>query len=369
MNTPTPQLRISFSLPLDQFTLQVDYTTAHQVTGVFGVSGAGKTSLLETVAGIRKDAEGVIKLGEETWLNSTDNTYLPPHQRKVGYVPQDNLLFPHQNVRQNLLAGAKRAERNQREIDSLFDRVVQLLDIAGLLSRQIGTLSGGERQRVALGRAICSGPGLLLLDEPLASLDVALRYQILPFLHRMKEEFRIPILLVSHDPVEVQALCDDLLVLKAGRITASGHPREVLTDPDVFPVADREGFQNIFPAIIEAHEQETSTLQMGEDGSSIRIVTPRAAGNPGDRVLVGIPAYDIILGDHEPKGLSARNILQADITNIHSAGTLNLVTVTLGENVPNLVVEITEKSTHEMALEPGKEVHLIIKTASWRLHE
>lgn len=367
MNTSIPELRLSFSLPLDQFDLKVDYTTTQQVTGVFGVSGAGKTSLLETVAGIRRHARGMIRFGEETWLDTTKNITLPPHHRNIGYVPQDSLLFPHKNVRQNLLAGSKRAHRNQQQMDGLLDRVTRLLNITDLLSRQIGKLSGGERQRVALGRAICSGPALLLLDEPLASLDIALRYKILPFLHRIKEEFHIPILLVSHDPVEVQALCDDLLVLREGEIIAEGKPREVLTNPAVFPVADREGFQNIFQAVIETHEEETSILRIGDEDSPVRIVTPRVTDPPGVKLLIGIAAYDIILGSHRPGGLSARNILPARITDIQSTGTLNLVTVTLAQHVPKLVVEVTEQSCREMNLTTGKEVYLIIKTASWRI--
>jgi len=369
MNTSIPQLQLAFTLPLDQFDLNVEYTTTQQVTGVFGVSGAGKTSLLETVAGIRRNARGRICFGGEAWLDSTKNISLPAHHRNIGYVPQDSLLFPHKNVRQNLLAGSKRAHRNQQQMNELLDRVTRLLNIADLLSRQIDTLSGGERQRVALGRAICSGPGLLLLDEPLASLDIALRYKILPFLHRIKEEFHIPILLVSHDPIDVQALCDDLLVLREGAILAQGKPRRVLTNPEIFPVADREGYQNIFQADVDTHDGETSVLRMGEGDSPIRIITPRVSGAPGEKLLVGIAAYDIILGNQRPEGLSARNILQARITDIQSTGTLNLVTVTLAQQVPNLVVEVTEQSCREMNLVTGKEVYLIIKTASWRILE
>ncbi len=176
-------------------------------------------------------------------------------------------------------------------------------------------------------------------------------------------------LVVSHDPVEVQALCDDLLVLKQGEIKARGEPQAVLTDPEVFPVADREGFQNIFQAVIDTHEEETSILRLGDDDSPVQIVTPRVTGSPGNKLLIGIAAYDIILGNHRPEGLSARNILPARITDIQSTGTLNLATLALARSVPNLVVEVTERSCREMELTSGKEVYLIIKTASWRILE
>jgi len=338
------------------------------VTGVFGVSGAGKTSLLETVAGIRKQASGIIKFGNRTWFDSENNIYEPTHRRNIGYVPQDSLLFPHKNVRQNLLAGSGRAQKNQQPVDDLFDQVTMLLKIQNLLDRDVSTLSGGERQRVALGRALCSGPELLLLDEPLASLDITLRYHILPFLHRIKQEFNIPILLVSHDPIEVQALCNDLLVLDKGQIIAQGSPRNVLTNPDVFPMADKQGFQNIFPARVLRHEDNTSYLSMGENSSGVEIVTPRIDKNIGEQVLVSIPAYDIILGNNKPKGLSARNIISAEISDIQQSGVLILVTVNLGENIPELVVEITDNSRREMGLEPGKSIYLIIKTASWQIY-
>jgi len=366
--TQIAPLQMHFRLPLDRFALEVEYTTTQQVTGVFGVSGAGKTSLLESLAGLRRGVQGVIRLGHDTWLDSSQKVYLPPNRRHIGYVPQESLLFPHKNVRENLLAGAGRARKNGQPLEALFRRVTDLLDVETLLARRVDTLSGGERQRVALGRAICSGPRILLLDEPLASLDVGLRYKILPFLHRIKKEFRIPIILVSHDPVEVQALCDELLVLKEGKIIDRGAPRQVLTNPEIFPVASREGFQNIFPAIVHKHEAEISLLRMGEADSDIEIVVPRVEASPGARVLVSIAAYEIILGTRRPEGLSARNILPARVRSVHSAGTLNLLTARLAENVPDLVVELTEHSCREMDLRPGKPVYLIIKTASWRIH-
>lgn len=366
--TDVPRLEMNFRLPLDRFALEVNYTTTRQVTGVFGVSGAGKTSLLESIAGLRRKVQGVIRLGTDTWVDSRNKQYVPPNRRHIGYVPQESLLFPHKNVRENLRAGAGRARETGQPLEQIFERVVELLDVRHLLTRRVGTLSGGERQRVALGRAICSGPRLLLLDEPLASLDVGLRYKILPFLHRIKKEFQLPMILVSHDPVEVQALCDELLVLKDGKVINQGAPREVLTNPDIFPIASREGFQNIFPAIVQRHEAEITILSMGDEQSTVEIVAPRVDATAGTHILVSIAAYEIILGTQRPVGLSARNILPARILSIESAGTLNLLTAQLAKDVPNLVVELTEHSCRDMDLAPDKPIYLIIKTASWRIH-
>ncbi|MDX1503947.1 MAG: ATP-binding cassette domain-containing protein, partial [Thermoanaerobaculia bacterium] len=190
----TAALQIEVRLPLDRYDLEVGLTTRRHVTGIFGSSGAGKTTLLKVVAGLKRRARGRVVLGDAVWLDTDRRIYLPPEDRDVGYVPQEGLLFPHLNVRQNLLAGAKRARRRGRSPRALLADVAELLELGELLDRQVGSLSGGERQRVALGRAICSGPQLLLLDEPLASLDVPLRRRVLPYLRRVRRQLEIPIL-------------------------------------------------------------------------------------------------------------------------------------------------------------------------------
>ncbi len=215
-------LEVDVRLALDRFELEVDFVADQPVTGVFGASGAGKTSLLEVVAGLRRGARGRLAFGGEVWLDSTARRFVPPERRHIGYVPQDGLLFPHLNVRENLLAGRKRAVESGQQPAEALETVAGLLELGQLLERSVATLSGGERQRVALGRALCSGPPLLLLDEPLASLDLPLRRRLLPFLRRVRDQLTVPMLLVSHDPIEVQARCDDLSVLEEGRAIARG---------------------------------------------------------------------------------------------------------------------------------------------------
>ena len=366
-------LRLHIRLPLDRFDLAIDFKTDEQVTGIFGVSGAGKTSLLETICGVRRRAEGSISLGTEVLLDSGHGVCVKPSRRHIGYVPQDGLLFPHKNVEQNLLAGRKRALQNGYRVQETFSTVVDILELDVLLGRMVDTLSGGERQRVALGRAICSGPRLLLLDEPFASLDLTLRRKLLPFLRRVRSEFQIPMLFVSHDPLEVQALCDDLIVLKDGSIIAQGEPRAVLTDPQIVPLAEQHRFENILPCRMVGVNGSISSVRLGEatvpGESPVELVTIHSTAQPGEVLLAGIPANDIMLATQRPEGLSARNVLPARITHLRSAGSVGLVTAAVSPDLPPLTVEVTEKSFVELGLHIGSAIFLVIKATSCRLYQ
>lgn len=209
-------------LPLGPFTLELAATLTGRVTAIFGASGAGKTSLLELIAGLRRPATGTIHLDDSALTDIAARVFVPAEHRAVGYVPQEGALFPHLSVRQNLLYGfsATRA----RPAGLSFEHVTEILEIAALADRPVGPLSGGEKQRVALGRALLAAPRLLLLDEPLAGLDAPLRERLLPYLARVRDEFAVPMLYVTHSPDEVMALCDDVLVLTAGRVTAHDRP-------------------------------------------------------------------------------------------------------------------------------------------------
>ncbi len=372
----TAALEVGVRLALDRFDLEVELAAEKPVTGVFGASGAGKTSLLEIVAGLRRGARGRLAFGGEVWLDSSARRFVPPERRRIGYVPQDGLLFPHLNVRQNLLAGERRArEGGQRPVDALAS-VAELLELGSLLERSVATLSGGERQRVALGRALCSGPRLLLLDEPLASLDLPLRRRLLPLLRRVRDQLTVPALLVSHDPIEVQALCDDLIVLSEGKVIARGEPRAVLRDPAVFPLAEREGYENVLPGRWvddrprgEAGAKNTSLVpvRLGEGDEATELFVPRGDVAAGE-VLVSLPANEIMIATERPRGLSARNVLPATITEIRSLDPLGLVTAELGGGVPPVVVEVIETTPAALGLEVGGRVFLVIKATSCRVY-
>jgi molybdate transport system ATP-binding protein len=206
----------NISLPLADFTLEIDVRLPCQVTGVFGPSGAGKTSLLDLIAGLRQPASARIALNDRVLTDTAAGVVLPPRLREIGYVPQDLALFPHLSVRNNLLYG----QRKDRAAGPLFSfaHVTEVLQIQPLLARGTGDLSGGERQRVALARALLTSPRLLLLDEPLASLDAELKAKIIPYLCRVRDEFHLPILYVTHDEQEVLALCDEVLEIRTGRV-------------------------------------------------------------------------------------------------------------------------------------------------------
>jgi molybdate transport system ATP-binding protein len=206
---------LDITLTQGTFTLQAAVSLDAPAAALFGPSGAGKTTILDTVAGLRTPARGRVAVDGRVLYSSRDRVNVPPHHRRIGYVPQDVALFPHMNVRRNLLFG------RHAGVSPEFDRVIRMLEIEGLVDRRVTDLSGGERQRVALGRALMSGPSLLLLDEPLAAVDVPLRRRILPYLRRVRDELRVPIVYVSHDPEEVAELANVVVRIDAGRVVST----------------------------------------------------------------------------------------------------------------------------------------------------
>ncbi len=212
---------LDFSIRQGEFRLEIGERLETLVLALFGPSGSGKTTVLESVAGLRRPDRGRIEVGG-TVLFASPDVDLPPRQRRVGYVPQDCVLFPHMNVRRNILYGAHRGNGLG------LDRVLDILEIEALLDRPVASLSGGERQRVALARALMSSPHLLLLDEPLAGVDLELRRRIVPCLRRIRDEVGVPMIYVSHDAAEVRTIADRAIVLERGAVVASGDPLEVL---------------------------------------------------------------------------------------------------------------------------------------------
>lgn len=206
---------IALDVELEQgtFTLLARFEIDSRAAALFGPSGAGKTTVLDTIAGLRTPRRGSIAIDDRVLFSSSARVDVPPHQRRVGYVPQDVALFPHMNVRANLLYGSHQGT------SPVLERVLEMLEISELVDRRVTELSGGERQRVALGRALMSGPSLLLLDEPLAAVDVPLRRRILPYLQRVRDELKVPIVYVSHDREEAAALADTVVHIENGRIT------------------------------------------------------------------------------------------------------------------------------------------------------
>ena len=365
----SPQLGINIEYSVDQFHLVLDETLAMHVTGFFGPSGCGKTTLLEILAGLRTTAKGRIALGDAVWQDTDSGVFLRPEQRRIGYVPQTGLLFPHKTVEQNINFGKRRAKQSGRDVDRIAKTTMELLELETLLHRLPNSLSGGERQRVAIGRALCSAPELLVLDEPLSALDHHLRYVILPFLSRVRDEFTIPMIWVSHDPAEVQALCDDLIVLRKGRRIARGRPREVLTNPDVFPMADERGFENILPCQVVASNPHETVVSLGGSDPELTLTATNFSGRTQNGQWITVPARSILIALEHPGSISARNILPAKVLRANSVGGLVLLNVEVDSDLPPLAVEVSHNAFDALKIEENKKLYVIIKSTACTLHE
>jgi len=347
----------NISLPLASFTLEVDVAVNRRVTAFFGPSGSGKTSLLDLIAGLRVPTAGCIRLDGEVLADATRGIFVPARRRGIGYVPQDLALFPHLSVRQNLLYGRK----SRRPPNPMFgfEHVVEVLEIGNLITRRIGQLSGGEKQRVALARALLSSPRLLLLDEPLASLDAPLKARILPYLARVRDEFQVPMLYVTHDRFEALSLADDLVMLVNGKMMQSGPVLEVLTRPANAEVARFAGVETVQPGkIVQVNEGLATVVVNGVQ------LTALAPAVPCRDVFVCIRGEDVVLQREPATVSSVRNRLAVRVGAIRPEGVL--VCVTLDAGFPLFAV-ITRPAFEELALHPGDALQALIKTPAIHL--
>jgi len=371
-------LNLSFAITsrFEGFELNLEAEFSQLVTGVFGVSGAGKTLFLRCLAGLEKNISGNIFFNGTEWLSSEKRIFLGPEVRRIGYVPQNGLLFPNKNVMQNLLIASHRrrtTEGNGHTAVSL-ESVCELLELDALLERPINKLSGGERQRIALGRAICSDPDLLLLDEPLAALDLKLKRQILPFLRRIRDELKIPMIVISHSPVEIQALCDEVLVIQNGKKLAFGQTQKILLSQSVLEFTHGESYENILPVKVLLNSEERSSKSgmtrleisdgVSNSKSSHKLIIRNVDLKAGEKLIVGIPAKDIILATHKPHGISAQNIIPAFVNGIETVGGKCLISNVLSNEKFELNVELTVQGLRALNLQIGDAVFLIIKSSA-----
>lgn len=328
------------------------------VTALFGRSGSGKTSVVNMVAGLARPDAGRIEVGGRVLFDSGKGLDLPPERRRVGYVFQDARLFPHLSVRANLDYGLRRAPRGERRVD--FDEVVALLGIEHLLERRPARLSGGEKQRVAIGRALLSSPRLLLMDEPLASLDAGRRNEVLPFIAGLPRRFDIPILYVSHAMDEILRLADNLVIMDDGRAAAVGPVEEVLARVELRPLTGRYEAGAVVRAVVEAQDAAFALTRLRFAGGTLKV--GRIDLPPGTPVRLRIHARDVALALDRPSAVSVQNVFPAVIVSVVPANA-HLMDVVLDAGCP-IWAQVTRLSCHELGLEPGRPVFAMVKALS-----
>jgi molybdate transport system ATP-binding protein len=340
------------------FTLDVDLRTDARVVVLFGPSGSGKSTLLEVLLGLHAGASpGVCIAGH--WLDDPERRLsLAIEERGLGWVPQEPLLFPHLDVAANLRFGARRAGAAAGR--ALAD-AIEVLELGPLLARRVDRLSGGERSRVALGRALASGPRALLLDEPLASLDLPLRARVLPYLLRVRDAKDLPIFYVTHDPDEAQVVGEWVAVLDRGRVVATGEPRAVLWSRAVLPLSEALGLENVIEASVRTCADGAAQV---ETRAGVRLSVPAPAPlAEGETLRLGLPARDLLLAAEAPGRISARNVLPARVVRLEPADDGVLVHVDAGEA---LVAKLTRDAVRALELAPGQAVFCVIKAQSLR---
>jgi molybdate transport system ATP-binding protein len=356
-------MRLNCRIPLATFELDVDVAFDARVTAIFGPSGSGKTTLLDAVAGLRDIATGEIEIDGKTLFSSARKINLSPQRRNIGYVPQEGALFPHLSVRRNILFGAERIVHAAGAKGIGMEHVLEILEIAHLLSRPVTKLSGGEAQRVALARAILSRPQLLLLDEPLAALDIGLKERILPYLARVRDEFGIPMIYVTHNLTEVLTLADWVLMIRQGKLVAQGAPKETLRSAHALLQLTDDEFDNVLTVtFVESSGAAGTTRVCLASGTELLIpYLPRPAQ---PKFQIRVSADDILVATERPRGISAGNVISGTIRRIETLSGEALLTVLAGDE---FFVRLTSSAISRLALKEDSPIFLIIKTRSFRV--
>ena len=327
------------------------------VTAFFGASGAGKTTLAHTVTGLIR-ATGHITLDEETLLDSARGLCLAPERRGVACVFQDARLFPHLCIADNLDYGLR---RTQRAHYAQRDEVIALLGLGDMLRRRPHELSGGERQRVGLGRALLAQPRLLVLDEPLASVDVARRGEVLPYLERLRDRYRIPMIYISHDYEEVLQLAAWVVVMDKGRVLAADTPSALSLSPSLQHRIRADAVGAVIESVVAARDEANALMALDLGGQTLRLAD--AHFEIGTRVRLQIPANEVILATELPTGLSVRNSLSGTVAQIDQ-GTDGLVLVAVRVGDQQLLARVTPAAVADLALTIGRPVWALVKAAS-----
>jgi molybdate transport system ATP-binding protein len=353
-------IEIDVTRALDSFGLEVKFNTESRgVTALFGQSGSGKTSVVNMMAGLLRPDRGRIVVDDLTLFDSEQGIDLPPEKRRLGYVFQEDRLFPHLTVRGNLTYGSKRAARNGNAVS--LDQVAKVLDITALLDRRPGSLSGGEKQRVAIGRALLANPRLLLMDEPVASLDNRRKNEILPFIERLAGEFSIPIIYVSHSAEEIVRLADTLVLLSGGKVAAVGPVETLMSRMDLRPLTGRYEAGAVIAGRVSGVDAEFGLTHLSFPGGVLRV--PLSDLEPGAELRVRIRARDVTLANTEPTGISTLNCFPGQIIEMDEGRTGPLVDVKLDIGVP-LWARVTRRALHDLELTVGDTAYALVKAVA-----
>lgn len=354
------QLRARFDLPLSTFRLNVDLDVPISgITAIFGPSGSGKTTFLRCLAGLERAPHGFLQFGDEVWQDESIGRCLPLYERPIGYVFQEPRLFPHYDVRANLLYGYTRIPIDARRVAP--EQVIEILGISHLLDRRVHKLSGGEQQRVAIGRALLTSPKLLLLDEPLASLDLPRKQELLPFIRQLHERLRIPVLYVSHGLTEILQLADRVILVKEGQVIGTGTLNEVFTTLNFRTQLGSHRIGAILDARVTHHDPQYGLTQL--DFKSHSLFVPLQPAAVGQTVRVHIFSNDVSLAlGQTAVPTSILNILEAIVVEVREINQSS-VDVVLNIGTP-LVASITRKSLTSLGLKPGQRVFAHVKTVA-----
>ncbi len=347
------------------FSLQARFSAPTPgITALFGRSGCGKSTLIALIAGLLAPDSGRVMIGDDLMVDCERHLAVDARHRRMGVVFQDARLFPHLTVLGNLRYGEKRAPRNLPKYVK-FDEVLSLLGLETLTARRPHELSGGEKQRVALGRALLSQPRLLLLDEPLASLDMARREEVLPYLERLRDSFAIPIVYVSHQFDEVLRLASRVVLLDAGRVVADGDIATVSRDPKLRAIVGADSVGAVVAGSVERIDATgLAILRVGDAELTVEV----DAAIPGQRIQIQVLARDVIIATEPPRGLSVRNVVPARVVSVTpDSGRAVLVELDIGRTT-TLLARITERAADDLALLPDKMVWALIKAVSLRGH-
>lgn len=338
------------------FALDARFASDAPIVALFGRSGSGKTTLVEAIAGLVRPREGRIVIDGRTLFDSANGIDLAPEERRVGFVFQDTLLFPHLSVASNLVYGERLTPPGERFVER--ERVLRLLGLEPLFHRRPATLSGGEKQRVAIGRALLASPRILLMDEPLASLDASRKSEILHYIELLRDELRLPIVYVSHALEEVTRLADSLVLLAEGRTLASGSLAQVMARADLKPHLGRYEAGGVIEARVARHDEAYELTVLAFDGGEL--VVPNVDALPGETVRARIRARDVALALEAPRRASFQNVLEGTVESCSDEFGA-IVDVRLRVGATPLVARVTRKAARELELEPGRRVFALVK--------